>query len=75
MNDYLQRLKRIGYKPHEAVQIIECFYKYFDSTYLNAFITSIENEKGIQDELFESKPLLQSLSKLSTKAGNNESKR
>lgn len=54
MNDYISRLKNVGYKPHEAVQIIECFYKYFNSDYLNAFITSIENEKGIRNELLKS---------------------
>lgn len=46
-NDYLNRLKKMGYKPQEAVHIIEHFHKYFNEEYLELLITSLENEKYV----------------------------
>jgi hypothetical protein len=43
-NEYLNRLKKMGYKPHEAVHILEHFHKYFNKEYLELLITSMENE-------------------------------
>lgn len=46
-NEYLNRLKKLGYKPHEAVRIIEHFHKYFSKEYLELLITSMENENYV----------------------------
>lgn len=46
-NEYLNRLEKLGYKPHEAVRIIEHFHKYFSKEYLELLITSMENEKYV----------------------------
>ena len=46
-NDYLNRLRKLGFKPHEAVRIIEDFHKYFNEEYLELLITSMETENYV----------------------------
>lgn len=41
---YVERLKRLGFKPHEAVRISQDMLKYFDEMHLDALIDSLEAE-------------------------------
>ena len=44
MNEYIERLKRCGYSPSEAMRIVQDFYLKFDEAHLNAFIKSVEED-------------------------------
>lgn len=41
---YVERLKRRGFKAHDAARICQDMLKYFDEKHLDAMISSLEDE-------------------------------
>lgn len=53
VNEYVERLRRLGFKPHNAVRMCEVFYKDLNEDYLDAVVNSLEadnNVEGIQSK-------------------------
>lgn len=49
MAEYIERLKKLGFKNHEIARIYQCFLMYFDLKHLNDFVSDLESENYVAD--------------------------
>lgn len=47
MNDYIEKLRRLGIKPHSAVRIVNCIKENLYAEILDVIIEKLENDKNV----------------------------